>query len=518
MLKNKYINIFIIICALLIFTKVDFRFDEIFPGSFVDDAEYYYHAETIAVDFDLDYSNQMPETPNRNLNVKNKDFVVPVHPIGVGLFSFPFVFLSNQISSQFTANSLISLNYFIYSLVPIFYLFLSINFIGKSLKLLETKYNHNLLSIIVFGCGVSYFAFERFSMSHAYEFFSTSFLIFLSVSYEKNKLNNSLLAFSIPICMFLALSLRWSNYFVFIIPLLISRLINGNNKPIYKNNLFILSFLISLSIFLIHTNYLYGVYTINPSDIFLIVEDRISSDYSRFFDINMLWENLIYIFKSFLIINFSQEFGLFYFSPPLFLGSILIFYFLIRKRFDLTFTIILITVFPFFATLVLNNPGYSYGYRYLYSTIPVFILIYFQLFQRNKLVSSYMLYASIFSTISILFFESTQYTVLSTDYVTNSFGLYTKYVNPTYLSGFLKSLIIPDAYLNILFTSFFGVLIIKIISLFQDPNIFIENFRAVDDKIANLISDSLAFSWGMFLILIIFYLAIIIKTKPIKYK
>ena len=224
-------------------------------------------------------------------------------------------------------NSLISLNYFIYSLVPIFYLFLSINFIGKSLKLLETKYNRNLLSIIVFGCGVSYFAFERFSMSHTYEFFSTSFLIFLSVSYEKNKYNNPLLVFSIPIFMFLALSLRWSNYFVFIIPLLISRLINGNHKPIYKNNLFILSFLISLSIFMIHTNYLYGVYTINPSDIFLIVEDRISSDYSRFFDVNMFWENIIYIFKSFLIINFSQEFGLLYFSPPLFLGSILIFYF-----------------------------------------------------------------------------------------------------------------------------------------------------------------------------------------------
>jgi len=61
-------------------------------------------------------------------------------------------------------------------------------------------------------------------------------------------------------------------------------------------------------------------------------------------------------------------------------------------------------------------------------------------------------------------------------------------------------------------------LIIKIISLFQDPNIFIENFRSVDEKIANLINDSLDFSWGMFLILFIFYLTIIIKTKPIKYK
>ena len=40
-------------------------------------------------------------------------------------------------------------------------------------------------------------------------------------------------------------------------------------------------------------------------------------------------------------------------------------------------------------------------------------------------------------------------------------------------------------------------------------------FRAVDDKIANLISDSLAFSWGMFLILIMFYLAMIIKKNQL---
>ena len=69
---------------------------------------------------------------------------------------------------------------------------------------------------------------------------------------------------------------------------------------------------------MIHTNHLYGVYTINPSDIFLIVEDRISSDYSRFFDVNMFWENIIYIFKSFLIINFSQEFDCYIFLLPYF--------------------------------------------------------------------------------------------------------------------------------------------------------------------------------------------------------
>ena len=76
----------------------------------------------------------------------------------------------------------------------------------------------------------------------------------------------------------------------------------------------------------------------------------------------------------------------------------------------------------------------------------------------------------VFSLISLIFqvfFESTPFVVLSTEYVTNSFGLYTKYVNPTILSGMFKSFLIMDSYLNVVFTSFMGVLIIKIISIFS---------------------------------------------------
>ena len=71
-LKNNKIKTLLLVLLLLSITKIDFRFDEINPGSFVDDAEYYYHAQTIAVDKDLDYSNQMPNTPYRNLNKDNK--------------------------------------------------------------------------------------------------------------------------------------------------------------------------------------------------------------------------------------------------------------------------------------------------------------------------------------------------------------------------------------------------------------------------------------------------------------
>jgi hypothetical protein len=112
------------------------------------------------------------------------------------------------------------------------------------------------------------------------------------------------------------------------------------------------------------------------------------------------------------------------------------------------------------------------------------------------------------SLIFQVFFESTPFVVLSTEYVTNSFGLYTKYVNPTILSGMFKSFLIMDSYLNVVFTSFIGVLIIKTISIFTDPILLVSKFRETDDKIINLVDMSNEFSWLMHFIVLIGYFLI----------
>ena len=282
-----------------------------------------------------------------------------------------------------------------------------------------------------------------------------------------------------------------------------------NSKLLYFDRFFILGFFSGLLLFLIHTKYLYGLYTLNPSDIFLVVEDRISSDYLRFFEPTLIFENIQFILKTFLIINISQEFGLAYFSPVLFFGNFLIFFYIYKKEF-LKFLIVSGTLFfPFFSTLVLNNPGYSYGYRYFYSTIPIFIVIFFVEFKHNKHFNFYLKYFSIFAIVFQLFFESSEFVVLSSDYVTNTFGLYTKYVNPEILTGMFKSFLIFDSYLNIIFTSFLGVLIIKFISLFVPPLEFISRFRDPDEKIIELVEASLSFSWFMYVLVIVFYLYII---------
>ena len=174
---KKFLTPFIILLVLMTLTKIDFRFKEIPPGLIVDDAEYYYHAQTLGIDFDLNYANQMDGAPNRNLNKEDPSIVVPVHPIGMGVFAAPFLFISISINKVVNLDSVISLNYYLYSFSSIFYLFLSTLLIMKFFDLKKIKYNLNLLLLIIFGSGVSYFAFERFSMSHVYEFFGQTLLL-----------------------------------------------------------------------------------------------------------------------------------------------------------------------------------------------------------------------------------------------------------------------------------------------------------------------------------------------------
>ena len=46
---------------------------------------------------------------------------------------------------------------------------------------------------------------------------------------------------------------------------------------------------------------------------------------------------------------------------------------------------------------------------------------------------------------SVLFFETTLETQLSLDRVYNSFGKYTRYTQPLYLTGFIKSIFVFDS-------------------------------------------------------------------------
>ena len=261
-IKSNKTKAFFLLILLLSLTRIDFRFDEINPGSFVDDAEYYYHVQTIAIDKDLDYSNQMPNTPYRNLNADDPSKVLPVHSIGVGIFAAPIIFFANSISEVIDLDSLISFNYFVYSFIPVFYLFLSYKLLIKLFTRNKININNNLLLLIIAGSGVSYFAFERFSMSHIYEFFGTTLCVYAvdKLLYEKSKIKRHTLCFLLPVIIFLVLTIRWSNYYLILLPLFANTFLKKDSKLLYIEPFFIFGFFAGLTLFLIHTKNVYGMY------------------------------------------------------------------------------------------------------------------------------------------------------------------------------------------------------------------------------------------------------------------
>ena len=90
---------------------------------------------------------------------------------------------------------------------------------------------------------------------------------------------------------------------------------------------------------------------------------------------------------------------------------------------------------------------------------------------------------SIFGLFSQLFFESTNLVSLSETTIVNSFDSMSPYSNPDYLTGLLKSLLMPNAYLKIVFTSFLGVFLIKFINLFTSFEDFVSNYYAIDEQL-----------------------------------
>ena len=209
-----------------------------------------------------------------------------------------------------------------------------------------------------------------------------------------------------------------------------------------------------------------------------------------FFQPELFFENIQLILESLIVILFGYEFGILYFSPIIFIGFLSFFIFLYKREYILSFSIFFVSFVPFMGIVVLQNTGYSYGYRYLYSLTPIYLLFLFKFLNKNKIIKRYLILFSIFSIISQVFFEASQESILYSEYVINSFGQETKFVNPDYLIGLLKSFILFDSYLNVVFTSFFGIIVIKILGTFTSPLDFINNFRTPNEDIMRLVENS----------------------------
>ena len=81
---------------------------------------------------------------------------------------------------------------------------------------------------------------------------------------------------------------------------------------------------------------------------------------------------------------------------------------------------------------------------------------------------------SIFSNLSILFFETTEQTQLSMIEIENSFGIIRNYSEPEYVTGIFKSFFELNSLLIIFTTSLIGVIFFKLLLLIFDISLILE--------------------------------------------
>lgn len=474
MTKNKKtVSILLLFIIFCLFFRIDFRFKNSVECC-SDDFDYFSHAETIAIDRDFDYTNQLPDYHPFVFKYDGK--IAPVGFPGSGILSSPFVFIGNTLDNLLNIdqdNDILNYKLLLYSISPIFYFFISYILLFKSLSILNIESNKYLMLLLISGSGITYFAFERFSMTHVFEMFTVSFLIWNSVRFYKNRNNTS--GFLIPLSLLIAFLVRMSNFYVFLIPLIIKNLVKTRHRKkfsLLRNYYFIGSSIISTYFYTILSNKIYGKIIFNPQEVYgtnLSVNDVISNE-------NSLLALFIDIFRTSFKIFFGNEFGIFWISPIIFVGLFLILsdFKNLRKPFNL----LLLMCFAqnFAIVYIWKSTAASYGFRYLYSLVPLCVLIYFQYKDKeiNKYLLNYALIMSIFSNLSILFFETTEKTQLSTTEIANSFGLIRNYVEPEYVTGVLGSFLELNSYLIIFTTSLLGVLVFKTLILFFGSEAILE--------------------------------------------
>ena len=523
---KKTTNLFLSVLVLLLFFKINFRFAEsIYCCS--DDFDYFIHAETISEDFDFDYSNQLGEDQKSRFYKNGK--AAPIGYVGSGLLSAPFMFLGNLfdkiISSYFSTSNLMNYKLLIYSFSPIFYLFFGMILLLKTLLFFTTRFSKLEFIVFFLGSGIIYYSFNRFSMTHTFEYFATSLVLYSSFSYYSQPKNEKQ-AFVLPLSIMLGLLIRWTNYFLILIPIM-AKLMSSSNRKLIKNKNFLFSSIISVGVFALLSEKIYGFVTFDPRSAYQVNETVLNIAQANSGP-NMLTSYLI----KFINVFVTQEFGILYFMPILsftFIFSIIsIINF--KKHGNYSYialnTIYILSVSQLLIIVsIWSSTASSYGFRYLLALYPISIIYYYFL-KEEKNTSQWhkiLLILSAFSIISVLFFEATPYTQLSTERIYNSFDRITRYTQPTYLTGLIKSFFVFEGYLKIFTTSFLGSIFFKLlisifgkfdlINLLESLGLPVSNqdFLIYLDEI-NIIS----FDKFLFVIFVFFFISLYISNISLK--
>lgn len=463
-----------------------------FAKTTADDASYVAYAISIALDGDLDFSN---EIANRLTRFPNGQ-VRPAHPAGPGIMAAPVVAVLSlgdrlighpviEDRAQF-GGSWSYLGYFIASAGA---LIGGLLLASRATLAIATSLSPRFLLVILAGTGLPFYGLKRFTMGHSFEFLAASLVLWGVVRlrrHDRDPLRSMLL---IGAGVTFSLLVRPANVNIVLLPVLVhlvlelapGTLVRPRARESASRWLAGGTALGLVGMFWMNA-FLYGtlypsfrqqyqsprveVAEAAPSASGTTIETSSLSSFAAAIEFvsdttprALMAMNRVSDIPTVL---FTQEYGLLWFMPIVPIGGVLLLVSLgtlWRRRRDRRRTVALVAAIsaayaavPLGVVLVWQSHASSFGFRYAFSLVPLGLLglaLWSALPERSRLtplrpILGLLVLLATFSLLGQVF-QGTGPTLDLDAVSANSFGRSVRWGNPTFASSLLAALFRPDA-------------------------------------------------------------------------
>lgn len=479
------------------------------PSLGSDETAYFSHASTLALDFDLDYSNELAAA--NGLGPTG----MPVGAAGAGVLGAPFVWLFGLIDRIIGHPILKDHTYFQYSwshfgmaLAPVVYFWIGLWLYWKTLQQIFQDIRFELVFLLAISTGILYYVLIRPVVTHGYEFFTLALVVWgstryytslrtsgkrgviwglvvglgaaLSVAVRPNNINAFILPFFVIMLLYLLdtdsgrpVELRLPKLFVRLIPLLGCMLVMYVPLAVFNEVAYNEVVASAMQVYGDTQNSVGGIETITNTD---------------------WWQRVLVSIPGIFRVIFGAEFGVLYSNPLIIFGPAYLLLYLGRKinrrLVTVLTTALLVGAYCLPSVLIAltwKGTGNAYGYRFLFPLIPIGLIgtgMLLRAYYQEEGGASYL--TGLIILIALLCVFSILGTALFgvTDGLTpgagvNAFGEAQSSTARWYEVELLKALVSPRAWLNLPAKRYVGLLAAPIIS---------QSFLASNPQLAEMLT------------------------------
>ena len=470
-----------------------------FPGfanTGADDATYVAYAMSIAFDGDLDFSNEIADRLIRYPNGR----VLPVHPLGPGIMAAPVVSvlsLGDRLSGHPVVEDRAQLggswSYLGYFIASAGALIGGLLLASRTALAMSTSLSPRFLLLILAGTGLPFYGLMRFTMGHSFEFFAASLVLWGVVRLHRQNRDPLRSMLLIGAGVTFSLLVRPANVNILLLPVPVHLILQlAPHAPmrcraprptsgwLAGGTALGLAGTFGVNAFLYGTPYpsfrqQYGSPIVDvaeaaPSASSTTVEASSLGPFAAAIefvsDTTPRALTALSRVPDISTVIFTQEYGLLWFMPIVPIGGVLLLVSLgtLWRRYKRRRSVALVAALsaayvavPLGVVLVWQSHASSFGFRYLFSLVPLGLLglaLWSALPERPRLTPLRPILGllALLATFSLLgqVFHGADRTLALAVGIENSFGRFDAASNRTFAKSLISALLRPEAWANML--------------------------------------------------------------------